>query len=101
MQGVPISEVDPTAFDRFCQEMVPRLLQRCGVDEHQAVGAGDDIRRRGHAFALLQPAERRVLSAPFIEETWSYDPPAATAGLRAAVCVTVRNSAVETTHAHG
>lgn len=62
----------------------------------------DDIRARAQDFSTLeQQSTQNVLVAPFIEEAFHHEPKTASARLKAAVVVVVRNGLLEGAHADG
>ncbi len=84
----------------FCTDLVPTLLSEWGaVDVAEKVGA--DLQARAESFARSGADARDVLRAPFIEETYDHEPFEAPLSLCTAVCVVVRCSLLEETHAHG
>ncbi len=87
---------------RFCLEAMPSMLaDACGVDAELAEVIGRDILARAEAFAVLDRTTQATLSASFVEEVAHYQPAEASARLKAAVCLVVRNSQLEEAHAHG
>jgi hypothetical protein len=92
-------EIDTGAFAKFAIDVVPSMLvEVVGVPADVAESVGADIAARGLALAALDRHERRILSMPFFEETFYYDPEDAPDYLRAHVAVAVRNSALEHVH---
>lgn len=96
-----MTELDPHAMTTFCHNLVPRILhEACNVDRAQADAIAQDILERAEAFAALDQTAQRVIASPFIEEVSSYQPLNASAELKAAVTVVVRNSQLEAAHAN-
>ena len=94
------SELDPDAMVVFCRKHVPGLLRELGVDAELANVIADDVLGRAMAFAALDRGAQAVLTAPFAEEVFGYEPKEANRDLKAAVSVVVRNSKLEIAHAN-
>jgi hypothetical protein len=93
---VSSQNLDPDAMARFCYEQVPTTLRvACDVDDDTATEIGEDMLRRANAFASLSESDQATVSAPFVEESFNYEPATSPALLKAAVTVTVRNSNLE------
>src|SRR5438445_11891235 len=98
----PQSASDITPMTTFCQEHLPTLLhEACGVDQALAQQIGEDVLVRAEAFAALDPASQDILTVPFVEEVFDYQPREASPRMKAAVAVVVRNSCLEEAHVSG
>jgi hypothetical protein len=95
-------EPDPDHMIRFCREALPGMLtEACGVTEAEAVRAATDILSRAEAAARLDLDSRRLLAAPFFEESFWHDPDDASPWMKAFTTLVVRNSYLEELHANG
>jgi len=94
-------EPDLAHFARFCNEVLPGMLEVCGVPASNSALVVDDVLLRAEAVARMDPARREVLAAPFYEESFTYEPDDAPAWLKAITTLVIRNSQLEEMHANG
>lgn len=93
---------DPYHIVTFCREtLVDMLTSGCRLDAHEAAAIGEDVLSRANSFAALEQRTQDVLTAPFAEEVFGYEPAESPLRLKGAVTVVVRNSLLEEAHAHG
>lgn len=93
---------DASAMESYCRELLPKVLREaCDVDQAMAEEVGRDVYLRARSFAAMNTDDQFVLTAPFVEESYFYEPAQCRYELRAAVTVVVRNSRLEQVHAGG
>jgi hypothetical protein len=86
-------EPDPDHMIRFCREVLPGMFtEACGVTEAEAARAAGDILSRAEAAAQPDLDSRRLLAAPFFEESFWHDPVDAPPWMKAFTTLVVRNS---------
>lgn len=96
MDADPQIKPDPTLMAAFCRDELPALLRDGhGVEPALAAAAGEDVLARAEAFAALAPDAQNILTAPFLEEVFSYLPREALPHIKGAVAVVVRNSRLD------
>lgn len=92
--AVSSSVPDASAMERFCHELLPEVLRgACDVEPGMADEVGRDVLMRARSFAAMTPDDQFVISAPFVEESFFYEPAACRYELRAAVTVVAEQSA--------
>jgi hypothetical protein len=61
-------------MDDYCSGLLPRLLSQCNVEAAKVEAIVSDVRRRTAAFAALDEATQRIITAPFFEDVAGYKP---------------------------
>lgn len=92
---------DPALFARYCDEILPGLLEVCDVPSPDATHVAEDVSRRAEAVARMDEVTREILAAPYYEESFTHQPDDAPAWLKAITTLVIRNSQLEDTHANG
>jgi hypothetical protein len=75
------NEPDPAHFARYCDEILPGMLEVCEVSASDATRIVEDVSRRAEAVARMDAVNQEILAAPFYEESFTHEPDDAPAPL--------------------